>query len=95
MSPPIGVQARPVATPGSLGALGDLGEEALGPEELAHLLGACTTTGSVRPSVIGARDLAADAADLALEVPEPGLARVGADDRARCASSVKREVARR
>ena len=28
----------------------------------------------------GARDLAADAADLALEVPQPGLARVGADD---------------
>ena len=39
MSPPIGVQARPIATPGSLRALGDLGEEALGAEELADLLG--------------------------------------------------------
>ncbi len=38
MSPPIGVQARPMATPGSLGALGHLGEEALRAEELAHLL---------------------------------------------------------
>ena len=61
-----------------VGALGDLGEEPLGPEELAHRLARARRRGSVRPSVIRARDLAADAADLALEVPQARLARVGA-----------------
>ena len=81
-SPPTGVHARPVATPGRAGAPANLGVEPLPAEQLAdprlghgHLaLGAAL--GDL------ARDLAADAADLALELAHAGLARVIGDDHA-------------
>ena len=78
MSPPIGVHAKPIATPGSCVALGDLGEEALGAEELVHLR---RIDGDRLGLAFGdaARHLAAQGADLALEVPQPGLARVVPD----------------
>src|SRR6266403_3773444 len=59
--------------------LGDLGEEALRTEELAHLLWR-DVHALGRALGDGAGDLTADAADLALEVAEARLARVATDD---------------
>ena len=88
MSPPTGVHASPVATPGSLSAPLDLGVDARPAEQLPHplhvdgvaLAGAGLALGDL------ARQLAADGADLALEVAHAGLARVRADDLASAAS---------
>ena len=83
-SPPTGVQASPVATPGSRGAPAGLGEHAPAPEQLARPLRRQRLLPGRLPLRLGdlAGDLATDAADLALEVADPGLARVLLDDRA-------------
>src|SRR5207253_2097951 len=65
--------------PGILRPLRHLGEEALRPEVLADLL-AGAQDGLGPPLGDGARHLPADPPDLSLQVAEPRLARVAADD---------------
>ena len=70
-SPPTGVQARPVATPGTSRPAPRLGEEPAPAEQLAGALGGDR---AALPSSLAlgdlAGDLAADGADLALEVAD-------------------------
>src|SRR5205823_4699905 len=65
--------------PGILRPLRHLGEEALRPEVLADLVGGAHD-GLGPPLGDGARHLPADPPDLSLQVAEPRLARVAADD---------------
>ena len=76
-SPPTGVHARPVATPGSLRAPPRLGWKRGRPSS-SRTRGAVDVdlAALASPSATRARDLAADRADLALEVAHAGLARV-------------------
>ena len=80
-SPPTGVHASPVATPGPRGPPARLGEEPAAAEQLARArLG---DRHLARRLALGdlAGDLAADRADLALQLADAGLARVVGDDR--------------
>ena len=81
MSPPTGVQARPVATPGTLVRIATSFSNLRAPRI------ACRSSGSMRTRSRAAfgdahRDVAQHRADLALEIAHAGLARVVADDRA-------------
>ena len=80
-SPPTGVQASPVATPGTRVRRLRLGVVALAAEQLARPR---LADRALRRLALGdaARDLARDRADLALELAHAGLARVVGDDRA-------------
>ena len=80
-SPPTGVQARPVATPGSLVRRFDSAKKRRRPRSSRARL--AETFSLAFGLALGdlARDLAADGADLALEVPHAGLARVLVGDR--------------
>ena len=80
-SPPTGVQARPVATPGRRGAPARLGEEPALAEQLADPRLGDRELALQRALGDLPRDLAADGADLALEVAHARLARVVGDDR--------------
>ena len=80
-SPPTGVQARPVATPGSLVRRRVSREEAPLAEQLARPLGRDPDLALRLALGDLAGDLAADRADLALQVADAGLARVLLDDR--------------
>ena len=89
-SPPTGVHARPIATPGSLRAvLHLLVEMPRRAEAVSTTASGVTTTGVAsglrrcRRAILRQID-----ADLALEVADAGLARVAADDRRRAPSSV-------
>ena len=79
MSPPTGVQARPVATPGKLVRIASSLSNFSGRE--------CVQVVGVDVHVLRAafgdahRDIAEHGADLALEIAHAGFARVVADDR--------------
>ena len=80
MSPPTGVQARPVATPGTLVRIASSLSTLRAPRI------ACRSSGSIRtaaavPSAIRTATLRSTDADQALEVAHAGLARVVAHDR--------------
>ena len=80
-SPPAGVHARPMATPGSFVRFSISSSRNVGAPSIST-----TTSGVIddaRLVAFGAapRDLAAERADLALEIADAGLARVAADDR--------------
>ena len=81
MSPPTGVQARPVATPGTLVRIATSPSKRGGPSISAQILRhdgdvTCRPLGDVH------RGAAQGCADLALELAHAGLAGVVADDRA-------------
>jgi hypothetical protein len=80
-SPPTGVQASPVATPGTAVRRTTSGGKARAPEQLAHARPGDRHLALEAALRDLAGDLAADRADLALEVADPRLARVVADDR--------------
>ncbi len=78
-SPPAGVHARPIATPGSLVRSSISSSRNVGAPSIST-----TTSGVIvdrRLVAFGAaaRDLAAERADLALEVADAGFARVAAN----------------
>ena len=81
-SPPAGVHARPIATPGSLVRSAISSSRKIGAPSIS------TTTSGVMTSAASCafgpppRRLAAQRADLAIEVPHARLARVAADHRA-------------
>ena len=79
MSPPTGVQARPVATPGNAGALRDLALEARLAEHGADVLRRHHDLGSRALGDLH-RGMAEHLADLALEVTHAGFAGVALDD---------------
>ena len=79
MSPPTGVQARPVATPGRLVRIATSLSNCGGPEYGAKIVGVDPD----RPALTlgdADGDVAQGLADLALEVAHAGLARVALDD---------------
>ena len=80
MSPPTGVQARPVATPGTLVRMATSFSNRRGAEDRRQVAAASMRTRSTLPSAIRIATCAADRADLALEIAHAGLARVVADD---------------
>ena len=79
-SPPTGVQARPVATPGTRVRRLTSAWTLRRPSSSATLPRLTLTRLRRRPLRDLARDLAADRADLALELADAGLARVAGDD---------------
>ncbi len=80
MSPPTGVHARPVATPGRLVRLASSASNSAGPR-ISASCGTSMRTGAGVPSAMLTAACAQDRADLALEVAHARLARVVADDR--------------
>jgi hypothetical protein len=80
-SPPAGVHASPIATPGSFGALAHLLVEEDRRSE--HLFDDLRRDGERLLVALGAapRRLAAQRADLAIEIADAGLARIAADHR--------------
>ena len=94
MSPPIGVQASPTATPGSSVRSATSEKKRSGPSSSRTFVTVRCDRARCLPSVIARATLRQTRADLALEVPQAGFARV-----ARMiwitASSVKRELLRR
>ena len=79
-SPPAGVHASPVATPGSPVRRATSGWKRRVPSSSATAFGPDRALGLALALGELARDLAADRADLALEVAHAGLARVALDD---------------
>ncbi len=79
MSPPTGVQASPVATPTRSWRSCSSGRNLTGPRRRSAAFGV-TVTRAVAALGHADRDLAADRADLPLEVAQPGLARVAVDE---------------
>ena len=79
MSPPTGVQARPVATPGSAVRSATSDMNFCGPR-YSGTSSALTTNFSFEPSATLTATPRHDRADLALEVAHAGLARVAVDD---------------
>jgi hypothetical protein len=79
MSPPTGVQASPVATPGNAGAHRDLAFEARLAEDLRDLL---APEHDPRRAAVGDLhgDVAQRLADLALQIANAGLAGIALDD---------------
>ena len=79
-SPPAGVHARPMATPGFFVRSSISSSRNRGAPSSSTTTSGVTATGSSWPSARRRADLAAERGDLALEVAHAGLARVAADD---------------
>ena len=79
ISPPVGVQARPVATPGTLVRMATSFSNRRGPR-MAGSSAPSMRMRSALPFRDAHGDVAADRADQPLEVAHAGLARVVADD---------------
>ncbi len=80
MSPPTGVHARPVATPGTPLRIATSASNLRGPEDVREIVGADRRP--LRAAFGDAhRDVAEHVADFALEVAHARLARVVVDDR--------------
>src|SRR5262249_37943973 len=80
MSPPVGVQASPVATPGTLVRIATSFSNRRGPR-MAGKAPLSTRLRSRRPSATAMRAVGADGADQPLQIAHASLARVVADDR--------------
>ena len=78
-SPPVGVHARPMATPGFFVRSSTSSSRNLGAPSSSTTSAGVTVTGCSWPSARRARHLPAERGDLALEVPHARLARVAAD----------------
>ena len=81
MSPPTGVQARPVATPGPAARLATSASKRAGPRIGGQVRGVDARSAAAAPSATAHRDAAEHRADLALEAAHAGFAGVVVHDR--------------
>ena len=93
-SPPAGVHARPIATPGSLVRSSISSSRNVGAPSISTTTSGVIATRRLVAFGAAPRDLAAERADLALEVADAGLARVAANHRRGCAVVGELDAAR-